>query len=61
MSKQVVLKSTGEEVHVYSKAHAPHMNPPHGYTDVLIPRNGMKRKKAVTERVRNGSLKTLKV
>lgn len=61
-TKQVILKSTGEVVHPYGPAHAPHMNPPRGYTDILIPRAGMNRgRKAVTERVRNGSLKTKKV
>lgn len=57
MAKKTVLKSTGEEVQpigVYGKSS---LNAPVGYSDVLIPRKGMKNgHKAAIERVRDDSL-----
>lgn len=62
MIKKTVLKSTGEEVQpigVYGKSA---LNAPSGYSDVLIPRKGMKNgKKAVIERVKDSNLKSIKV
>lgn len=62
MIKKTVLASTGEEVHSIDAYGKSSINPPMGYTDVLIPRSGMKNdKKGVIQRVRNDKLKTVKV
>ncbi len=60
--KQVVLKSTGEQVYPLGKYADSPLNAPNGYTDVVIPRKGMKNgRKSVCERVRNANLITRKV
>lgn len=59
---KTTLVSTGEVVQPVAKNQTTSQSAPQGYTDVLIPRQGMKGSRlAVTERVRNSKLKDEKV